>query len=85
MIGVDWTINPERTASSTFANVAIQGNLDPCALYAPSDRLKALTRDMVSKFQRTSGYIVNLGHGIYPDMDPKAVKVFIDEVHAIEI
>lgn len=65
-------------------NVAVQGNLDPCALYAPKEELESMIKDMVKSWgpQR---YIVNLGHGIYPDVDPEAMKIFVDTVHNIQI
>lgn len=40
-----------------------------------------LVKDMLQKFG-THHYIANLGHGIYPDMDPKRVKLFVDTVHS---
>lgn len=81
VISVDWTIQPDIARKFVGTNVTLQGNLDPCALYAPAEELTNITRDMVSKFGR-SRYIANLGHGIYPDMDPDQVKVFIDAVHS---
>lgn len=85
VIGIDWTVDPKQTTLPAFDKVTLQGNLDPCALYSPPEHLKGLVRDMIEGFQRKSGYIVNLGHGIYPDMDPEAVKVFIDCVHDVEL
>ena len=60
--------------------VTLQGNLDPCALYSPPEALKAAVEDMVKKFgcQR---WIANLGHGIYPDMDPDSVQLLVNTVH----
>ena len=56
--------------------------MDPCALYAPKDELSRLTEEMLRGFG-TQRYVVNLGHGIYPDMDPEHVKHFVGAVHAI--
>ena len=58
------------------------GNLDPCALYAPKDELWKLTEEMLRGFG-TQKLVANLGHGIYPDMDPDHVQHFITAVHAI--
>ena len=44
--------------------------------------MSKLTKDMLQKFG-CKNYIVNLGHGIYPDMDPENVKHFVDTVHKI--
>lgn len=64
------------------AGVTLQGNLDPCALYSPPDLLKKKTEDMVEQFGRER-WIANLGHGIYPDMDPEHLRIFIDSVHQL--
>ena len=58
------------------------GNLDPCALYAPEDELRKLTEAMLRGFG-TQKLVVNLGHGIYPDMDPDHVRHFVTAVHEI--
>ena len=60
--------------------VTLQGNLDPCALYSSDEDLITYTKNMVKQFG-TQQYICNLGHGVYPDMDPAKCKVFIDTVH----
>lgn len=78
VIGIDWTVQPE-IAIPLLKDVAIQGNLDPCALYAPEDKLRENVRLMLERFG-SSRHIINLGHGIYPDCDVKAVEVFIDEI-----
>lgn len=79
VVGVDWTVEPQ-TAVKLLPNVAVQGNLDPCALYASEETLRSKVRSMLEQFG-TARHVVNLGHGIYPDVDVKAVEVFIDEVH----
>ena len=58
------------------------GNLDPCALYAPEDELRKLTESMLRGFG-TQKLVANLGHGIYPDMDPDHVRHFVTAVHEI--
>lgn len=65
-------------------NVTIQGNLDPCALYAPKEELAQIVTRMLEKF-KNKRYIVNLGHGIYPDAPIEAVQTFIDVVHSFRI
>lgn len=79
VVGIDWTVELEF-ARQFLPNVALQGNLDPCNLYAPEETLRENVRKMLERFG-ASRHIVNLGHGIYPDADVRAVEVFIDEVH----
>lgn len=79
VISIDWTVEPP-IARSKAARFTLQGNLDPCALYADENDLIEMTTNMLKKFgpQR---YIANLGHGIYPDVNPEKVKLFVDTVH----
>ncbi|XP_046392994.1 uroporphyrinogen decarboxylase [Ischnura elegans] len=82
IVGLDWTMIPGEARSLVGPNVTLQGNLDPCALYGTKEHIQKLTRKMISTFGK-SRYIANLGHGIYPDIDPERLKVFIDTVHEI--
>lgn len=82
VISIDWTIDPKIARQRVGPNITLQGNLDPCALYSDSSTIESTVRDMISSF-RSHRYIANLGHGIYPDMDPESVKVFIDAVHKL--
>lgn len=81
VIGVDWTVDPVLARNQIGTNKTLQGNLDPCALYSSKETIGKLAKDMVKSFGKT-GYIANLGHGIYPDVDPDNLKVFIDSVHS---
>lgn len=80
VLGIDWTVKPEEIKRISDSKVTLQGNLDPCALYAPKDDLVAYTNKMINSFG-LKRYIVNLGHGIYPDMDISSVETFIQTVH----
>lgn len=83
VMGIDWTVDPVEARKVVGSEITLQGNLDPCALYASENSLISITQEMVQKFG-TQKYIANLGHGIYPDMDPANVKVFIDAVHSFQ-
>jgi len=80
VIGLDWTIDPVEARRIIGENVTLQGNLDPCSLYGPPQRIQEMVKDMVSKFKKQR-YIANLGHGIYPDVDPEHLRAMIDAVH----
>jgi len=81
VVGLDWTVDPVEARKLVGPNVTLQGNLDPCCLYAPEKDLEATVNNMAKQFGRDR-WIANLGHGIYPDMDPASVKTFVDTVHA---
>jgi len=82
-LSIDWTIDPE-VARKRFPNKTLQGNLDPCALFAPDEKLKQLTQEMLNKFG-TERYIANLGHGLLPSHSPEKVGTFINLIHEISI
>lgn len=78
-IGLDWNMDIVESRELVGSNKTLQGNLDPCLLYASEETIKAETERMLGAFgpQR---HIANLGHGVYPDTDPAKVKFFIDTV-----
>lgn len=80
VVGLDWTIDPRSARERTGGKVSLQGNMDPCALYSPKERISDIVKKMVEGFG-TRGYIANLGHGLYPDMDPENVGAFVEAVH----
>ncbi|XP_044883200.1 uroporphyrinogen decarboxylase isoform X2 [Mauremys mutica] len=80
VIGLDWTIQPQAARERTGHRVTLQGNLDPCALYAPKEKIGELVKRMLEGFG-TQRYIANLGHGLYPDMSPEHVGAFVEAVH----
>jgi uroporphyrinogen decarboxylase len=77
-IGLDWTMNPE-TARKFSSNKTLQGNADPCLLYAGESKIIEETQIMLRAFGKNR-YICNLGHGLYPDIDKQKVKLFVDVV-----
>uniref|UniRef100_A0A8D2DJM8 Uroporphyrinogen decarboxylase n=1 Tax=Sciurus vulgaris TaxID=55149 RepID=A0A8D2DJM8_SCIVU len=80
VVGLDWTVAPKKARERVGKTVTLQGNLDPCALYASEEEIGQMVQKMLDDFgpQR---YIANLGHGLYPDMDPEHVGAFVDAVH----
>jgi uroporphyrinogen decarboxylase len=82
VIGLDWNMDPRQAREQTGRQKTLQGNLDPCALYADFGTIRKETRQMVADFgiQR---YIANLGHGVYPDINPDHVRCFIDTVKSM--
>jgi len=80
IIQLDWTVDV-KSAKETLKGKTLQGNMDPCYLYAPKNEIEKAAIELVENF-RGVPHIANLGHGIYQDTDPDKLKVFIDTVHA---
>jgi len=78
VVGLDWNMSPAESRA-LIPNKTLQGNLDPCVLYASYDEIKKEVKKMIEAFG-TQRYIANLGHGVYPDMQPDKVRCFIDSV-----
>lgn len=83
-VGLDWNMDVEKVREEIGESRTLQGNLDPCALYASHQEVEAITNKMLNSFQ-SKRHIVNLGHGVYPDIDPEKVKTFIKTVKNYEI
>eukprot|EP00095_Tigriopus_kingsejongensis_P006395 maker-scaffold117_size339417-snap-gene-2.23 protein:Tk06395 transcript:maker-scaffold117_size339417-snap-gene-2.23-mRNA-1 annotation:"uroporphyrinogen decarboxylase" len=79
VIGLDWTMDPKSARLRVGDGVTLQGNLDPCALYAPKEDIEKMVEKMAKAFG-SRRWIANLGHGIYPDVDPEHMKAFVDAV-----
>ena len=60
--------------------MALQGNLDPSALLAPPETLRAETLSVLESFGQGPGHVFNLGHGITPDVDPERVALLVETV-----
>jgi uroporphyrinogen decarboxylase len=78
VVGLDWTADPYK-AAQILPGKALQGNLDPAALYAPVPAIEKATRDMIAAFPK-GRHIVNLGHGIYPDLPRENVIAMVETV-----
>lgn len=83
-IGLDWTMNPVEVRSIVGANRTLQGNLDPCTLYADKATIRKHTKSMLEQFG-SGRHIANLGHGVYPDINPDHVKYFIEAVKEFSV
>lgn len=78
-IGLDWHISPSMARRLIGTEKTLQGNLDPCLLYASDEELVKGTKAMLESFG-SQKHIANLGHGVYPDTNPEKVKLFINTI-----
>jgi uroporphyrinogen decarboxylase len=80
-LGLDWTTDIGKARELVGHKVALQGNLDPQALYAPRDALRTEVAQILARYGRGTGHVFNLGHGVAPDVDPEQVRTMIEAVH----
>lgn len=83
-IGLDWNMDIKETRNLVGETRTLQGNLDPCLLYAKDSIIVKETNKLLDSF-KSQRHIVNLGHGVYPDVDPEKVKILIKTVKDYEI
>jgi len=79
VIGLDWTMDIAESRSLIGSGKTLQGNADPCLLYADFSTIKKETEKMLHTFG-PKRHIANLGHGLYPDTEKDKVKFFVDTV-----
>ncbi len=79
-LGLDWTTDIGDARQRVGNRVAIQGNLDPCVLYAGEAVIRAEVEKLMTKVGPAPGHVFNLGHGVHPTIDPDRVAVLVDAV-----
>ena len=82
---MDWTLDIGNVRVDVGDRVALQGNLDPCVLYASPEVIRQEVAAVLESYGRGHGHVFNLGHGIHPQIDPENVAVFIDAVHSLSV
>ena len=80
-LGLDWQTDIAQARDRVGHQVALQGNMDPMALYAKPEVIVGQVKSILNKYGSGSGHVFNLGHGILPDVNPDHVKVMVDAVH----
>ena len=82
-LGVDWTMDLADARRAVGGRVALQGNLDPCVLYASPERIRAEVARVLASFGQGPGHVFNLGHGIHPDVNPDHAAALVAAVHEL--
>lgn len=80
VMGVDWRMNIDQAWLDISYRSAVQGNLDPAALFAPIPELRQRIHDLLRRTGTRPGHIFNLGHGILPETPVDAVKAAVQIV-----
>ncbi|NAS10861.1 uroporphyrinogen decarboxylase [Poritiphilus flavus] len=78
-LGVDWTCSARNARYLSGGNITLQGNFDPSRLLSPPEEIKKRVKRMIDEFGKDK-YIVNLGHGILPNIPLENVEAFINAV-----
>jgi len=83
-VGLDWTTDIGSARQRIGNKVTLQGNMDPCVLYASPDRVEQEVSSVLSSFgEGKTGHVFNLGHGIHPTVDPENMTRLVDSVHRL--
>jgi uroporphyrinogen decarboxylase len=79
VLGVDWRVGIDEVRRRVGDGVALQGNLDPGALFATPADIRARVADILER-AGPIGHIFNLGHGVLPETDPEHVRAMVTAV-----
>ncbi|HEY6395213.1 MAG TPA: uroporphyrinogen decarboxylase family protein, partial [Candidatus Binataceae bacterium] len=83
VIGLDWRVDLAQAWMRLGYDVAVQGNLDPIALFADRAEIRARAKSILDKAAGRPGHIFNLGHGILPETPVDNVIALVDAVHEL--
>jgi uroporphyrinogen decarboxylase len=83
VIGVDWRIPLDEAWNKVGSEVAVQGNLDPVALFAPIHEIERRVEDILRRAANRPGHVFNLGHGILPQTPVDNVAATVEMVHKL--
>ena len=81
VIGLDWRTPLDDGWKRIGYDRAVQGNLDPCVLFAGRDVIEHRARIVLDQAAGRPGHIFNLGHGVLPETPVDAVQALVDFVH----
>jgi uroporphyrinogen decarboxylase len=83
VISVDWRVELTDAKRRVGRQVALQGNLDPCALYAGPAAIRQQVARILAQYGSEPGHVFNLGHGILPDVPVPHAQAMVDAVHEL--
>jgi uroporphyrinogen decarboxylase len=83
VVGVDWRTPLDAAVRRIGPDKAVQGNLDPCVLFAPWPVIEAEVRRVLAEGRAAPGHVFNLGHGVLPETDPDVLTRVVELVHTL--
>ncbi|AWB92619.1 uroporphyrinogen decarboxylase [Aeromicrobium chenweiae] len=84
VVGVDWRVPLDEAVRRIGPDKAVQGNLDPTVVFAPTEFMQARAAEVIEAGRAAKGHVFNLGHGVLPATDPDALARLVDFVHGYE-
>jgi uroporphyrinogen decarboxylase len=85
VLGVDWTTPLDLAGRMTQNRVVLQGNLDPCALFASPERIEREVQRVLNEARELKGHVFNLGHGILPETPVENMAALVDAVKRLGV
>jgi uroporphyrinogen decarboxylase len=82
VVGVDWRV-PLADGVRRVGDKAVQGNLDPSLVFAPTEVMLERATEIVEAGRSATGHVFNLGHGVLPSTDPDQLARLTDHVHSL--
>ncbi|MCL8251031.1 uroporphyrinogen decarboxylase [Aeromicrobium fastidiosum] len=82
VVGVDWRVPLDDAVRRIGPGKAVQGNLDPTTLFAPTEFVHARAAEIIEAGRAAEGHVFNLGHGVLPATDPDSLTRLVDFVHS---
>jgi uroporphyrinogen decarboxylase len=79
-MGVDWTITLAEARARVGNRVSLQGNLDPAIMLTNPATIENQVKTTLASYGKGTGHILNLGHGITPEVDPQHMTVLTESV-----
>ena len=84
-LGVDWQTPLGEARARVGQRVALQGNMDPMALFGTPEAIRAEAGRILAAFGGGPGHVFNLGHGISQHTDPERVAALVEAVHSLSV
>jgi uroporphyrinogen decarboxylase len=83
VIGIDWRVNMGKAVKKLGKKISVQGNLDPCVLFATREHIEERVQDILDQAKTVRGHIFNLGHGILPETPVENAIAMVEAVHRL--
>lgn len=83
-LSIEWRVPLDEARRRVGPGLALQGNLDPCALFAPVEEVRRRVREILESRRGDPAFIFNLGHGVLPRTPIESVRALVETVQGFE-